>query len=71
MGTQAEDIERAKDRSRFSKMIDEMGLCRPEWSVLSSVDDAILSTVMATDGTKKTKGIATEEAERLLQVERH
>jgi len=40
LGTQAEDIERAEDRSRFSKMIDEMGLCQPEWSVLSSVDDA-------------------------------
>ena len=31
----------------------------------------LLSTVMATDRTKKTKEIATEEAERLLQVERH
>jgi hypothetical protein len=27
-------------RSCFSKMIDEMGLCQPEWSVLSPVYDS-------------------------------
>ena len=40
LGTSADDIDRAEDRCKFSHMLDAMGLCQPEWSVLSSIDDA-------------------------------
>jgi len=40
LGTSADDIDRAEDRSKFSHMLDSMGIGQPEWSVLSSVDDA-------------------------------
>ncbi|KAL7541078.1 hypothetical protein ACHAXR_010615 [Thalassiosira sp. AJA248-18] len=40
LGTAARDIERAEDRHQFSDMLDDMGLKQPEWSVLSSKDEA-------------------------------
>merc|ERR1712003_383182 len=41
LGTDATDIERAEDRFQFSKMLDQMGIGQPEWSVLQSKEEAI------------------------------
>jgi carbamoylphosphate synthase large subunit len=41
LGTDARDIERAEDRYKFSDMLDTMNIGQPEWSVLSSKDEAI------------------------------
>jgi len=41
LGTDATDIERAEDRHQFSKMLDNMSIGQPEWSVLQSTDEAI------------------------------
>jgi len=41
LGTKACDIDRAEDRNVFSKMLDELGIDQPEWSVLSSNDEAV------------------------------
>ena len=41
LGTSARDIERAEDRQQFSKMLDNMGLQQPQWSVLSSKEEAV------------------------------
>ncbi len=39
LGTQAEDIDRAEDRQKFSSMCDEIGVDQPKWSELTSMDD--------------------------------
>jgi len=41
LGTAAKDIERAEDRNAFSYMLDQMGIDQPDWSVLSSMDEAL------------------------------
>mmetsp|Transcript_27737 Transcript_27737/g.66897 ORF Transcript_27737/g.66897 Transcript_27737/m.66897 type:complete len:1559 (+) Transcript_27737:247-4923(+) len=41
LGTDAADIERAEDRAEFSKMLDNMSIGQPEWSVLNSKDEAL------------------------------
>lgn len=41
LGTSARDIERAEDRRQFSDMLDTLDISQPEWSVLTSKDEAI------------------------------
>jgi len=41
LGTDATDIERAEDRCQFSKMLDNMSIGQPEWSVLKSTKEAL------------------------------
>eukprot|EP00933_Yihiella_yeosuensis_P048097 TRINITY_DN4410_c0_g1_i8.p1 TRINITY_DN4410_c0_g1~~TRINITY_DN4410_c0_g1_i8.p1 ORF type:complete len:1589 (+),score=341.89 TRINITY_DN4410_c0_g1_i8:115-4881(+) len=41
MGTPAQSIDRAEDRSKFSTMCDELGIDQPEWSQFIKVEDAI------------------------------
>ena len=41
LGTDAKDIERAEDRQQFSAMLDTMGIKQPQWSVLTSKDEAM------------------------------
>ena len=41
LGTNARDIERAEDRQQFSDMLDDLGVNQPQWSVLSSKDEAV------------------------------
>jgi len=40
LGTSAKDIERAEDRHAFSDMLDQMSIDQPQWSVLTSKDEA-------------------------------
>ncbi|MBP5611964.1 MAG: carbamoyl-phosphate synthase large subunit, partial [Bacteroidales bacterium] len=39
LGTQAEDIDRAEDRAKFSQMLNNLGVNQPEWSALTSMED--------------------------------
>ena len=39
LGTQAQDIDGAEDRAKFSQMLNELGVNQPEWSALTSMDD--------------------------------
>ena len=39
LGTQANDIDRAEDRAKFSTMLNSLGVNQPEWSALSSMED--------------------------------
>lgn len=41
LGTDATDIERAEDRCQFSRMLDNMNIGQPQWSVLKSTKEAI------------------------------
>jgi len=40
IGTSPADIDRAEDRNKFSKLLDDLGIDQPEWSELTSLDDA-------------------------------
>ncbi len=40
IGTEGRDIDRAEDRSKFSKLLDELGIKQPKWSQLTTKDDA-------------------------------
>ena len=40
-GTQAADVDRAEDRNKFSKLLDELSIKQPPWKELSSVDSAL------------------------------
>ncbi|MFB0544069.1 MAG: carbamoyl-phosphate synthase (glutamine-hydrolyzing) large subunit, partial [Candidatus Bathyarchaeia archaeon] len=40
LGTSAEDIDRAEDRSKFSKLLDELGVKQPPWSRLEDIESA-------------------------------
>jgi carbamoyl-phosphate synthase large subunit len=40
LGTQADSIDRAEDRHKFSRLLDELGVAQPEWQELTSVDEA-------------------------------
>lgn len=39
LGTQADDIDNAEDRHRFSALIDEIGVDQPKWRELTSLED--------------------------------
>ncbi len=41
LGTSPESIDKAEDRSKFSAMLDELGIEQPEWSKLSRIQDAL------------------------------
>ena len=40
LGTSAEDIDVAEDRSKFSALLDKLGIPQPSWSKLTSIGDA-------------------------------
>jgi len=40
LGTSAEDIDSAEDRSKFSALLDQLGIPQPSWSKLTSISDA-------------------------------
>lgn len=40
LGTSAEDIDVAEDRSKFSTLLDKLRIPQPEWSKLTSIDEA-------------------------------
>lgn len=40
LGTSAENIDLAEDRSKFSALLDELGIPQPSWSKLTSIDEA-------------------------------
>jgi carbamoyl-phosphate synthase large subunit len=41
LGTSAESIDRAEDRSKFSQLLEELGIPQPKWSKLTTIDEAI------------------------------
>eukprot|EP00931_Biecheleriopsis_adriatica_P007983 TRINITY_DN109223_c0_g1_i1.p1 TRINITY_DN109223_c0_g1~~TRINITY_DN109223_c0_g1_i1.p1 ORF type:complete len:1589 (-),score=354.27 TRINITY_DN109223_c0_g1_i1:68-4834(-) len=41
LGTPAESIDRAEDRSKFSTMCDELGIDQPAWSQFTKYEDAL------------------------------
>lgn len=40
LGTTAEDIDLAEDRSKFSALLDQLGISQPFWSKLTTLEDA-------------------------------
>jgi carbamoyl-phosphate synthase large subunit len=40
LGTSAQDIDRAEDRSKFSLLLDDLGIEQPPWSRLTDIDSA-------------------------------
>lgn len=40
LGTTAEDVDLAEDRSKFSALLDQLGISQPSWSKLLSIEDA-------------------------------
>lgn len=42
LGTDAENIDRAEDRSKFSSILDELGIAQPIWSKLENIEQAKL-----------------------------
>ena len=40
LGTSAESIDRAEDRSKFSSILDSLGIPQPKWSRLTTLEDA-------------------------------
>jgi len=40
LGTSAESIDRAEDRSKFSTLLDNLGIPQPKWSKLTTISDA-------------------------------
>jgi carbamoyl-phosphate synthase large subunit len=40
LGTRAESIDRAEDRHKFSKLLDELGIAQPPWRELSTIEEA-------------------------------
>jgi carbamoyl-phosphate synthase large subunit len=40
LGTSAEDIDRAEDRSKFSELLDDLGIEQPPWSRLTDIEGA-------------------------------
>lgn len=42
LGTSPQSIDKAEDRSKFSAMLDELGIEQPEWSKLSTLQDALV-----------------------------
>ncbi|MBR1484851.1 MAG: carbamoyl-phosphate synthase large subunit, partial [Prevotella sp.] len=39
LGTQAQDIDNAEDRAKFSSLLNDLGVNQPEWSALTTMDD--------------------------------
>jgi carbamoyl-phosphate synthase large subunit len=39
LGTSGENIDLAEDRSKFSTLLDELGICQPEWSKLTAMQE--------------------------------
>jgi len=42
LGTGVENIDRAEDRSKFSDLLDKIGIEQPEWKELSTKEDALI-----------------------------
>ncbi len=42
LGTSPESIDKAENRSKFSAMLDDLGIGQPEWSKLSTIQDALV-----------------------------
>jgi carbamoyl-phosphate synthase large subunit len=42
LGTTPESIDKAENRSKFSAMLDDLGVEQPEWSKLSTIKDALV-----------------------------
>lgn len=40
LGTTAESIDQAEDRSKFSALLDSLGIPQPKWSKLTTIDEA-------------------------------
>ena len=40
LGTSAENVDLAEDRSKFSTLLDQLGIEQPSWSKLQSIDEA-------------------------------
>ncbi|RJS84027.1 carbamoyl-phosphate synthase (glutamine-hydrolyzing) large subunit, partial [Candidatus Bathyarchaeota archaeon] len=40
LGTSSKSIDLAEDRSKFSALLDELGIPQPEWSKLTTIEDA-------------------------------
>jgi carbamoyl-phosphate synthase large subunit len=40
LGTSPADIDRAEDRHKFSRLLDELGIDQPEWKELTSIEEA-------------------------------
>jgi len=40
LGTSAQNIDNAEDRSKFSSLLDSIGVKQPEWAILSSIESA-------------------------------
>lgn len=40
LGTSAQDVDLAEDRSKFSALLDQLGISQPSWSKLQSIDEA-------------------------------
>ncbi|MEM3673074.1 MAG: carbamoyl-phosphate synthase (glutamine-hydrolyzing) large subunit [Candidatus Bathyarchaeia archaeon] len=41
LGTPAESIDRAEDRSKFSQLLEELGIPQPKWSKLTTLNEAL------------------------------
>jgi len=41
LGTSAESIDMAEDRSKFSQLLEELGIPQPRWSRMATIDDAL------------------------------
>ena len=40
LGTSAQDVDLAEDRSKFSALLDQLGISQPPWSKLQSIEEA-------------------------------
>src|SRR5690606_19424751 len=40
LGTSPTQIDRAEDRSKFSRLLDELGIDQPRWTLITDADDA-------------------------------
>lgn len=41
LGTRPESVDLAEDRSKFSKLLDELGLDQPPWAYASTIEELI------------------------------
>ena len=41
LGTSSENIDRAEDRHKFSKLLDDLKIHQPKWTEVEKIDDAI------------------------------
>lgn len=42
LGTDPKDIDRAEDRTKFSKLLDQLNIDQPAWNKFSSIDQAVV-----------------------------